>query len=963
MKKDSNSEAAALRQKAEELVTANLSKSASHLSAGEAQKLIHELEVHQIELKLQNEELLLAKEQSEVDSAKYTELYDFAPTGYFTLSKEGEILELNLAGAKMFRKNRADLRNRLFSLYLHYTSKADFALFLEKSFDTKTKQTCEVALSTNSSTPAYIHLAGIVVANGDQCFVTATDISGRKQAEEELRASNDFNQTLLNTIPFGMEIVDEAGNILYLSDSFKHHLGEDALGKKCWEIYRDDKIQCSACPLNAGIKIGETKSYESHGVMGGKIFEISHTGMMYNGQKALLEIFIDITERKKAESSLLESEIKYHAIFENVQDVFYQTDLAGTVMEISPSIKHFSEFNRAEIIGTPVFNLYNNPGDRDILLAKLTANGELRDYEIILKTKTGELKYVSLNASLIYDADGIPNHIDGALRDITERKLIEATLLRSEKELKRAQQITHIGSWFLDVGTNQVMWSEELYKMYGFDPALPPPPYTEHQKLFTPESWDLLSASLARTTETGMPYELELKTVRADGSNGWMWVRGEVEHDKEGRTIGLWGAAQDISERKLNEEELVKAKEHAQQSDRLKSAFLANISHEIRTPMNGILGFSELLKMPGLSGDQQQEYISIIQKSGARMLNIINEIVDISKIESGLMLVSLTDTDINEQIEYIYSFFHQEAETKKIKLSFQNSLSAKESIIKTDREKVYAILTNLVKNAIKYTDSGSIEFGYTLIPDAQVGERSRTHELEFYIKDTGIGIPKDRQQAIFERFIQADIADKRAFQGAGLGLSISKAYIEMLGGRIKVESEEGKGSAFYFTLPYNAQPVGQIVVKPVAPGIEVNAQIKKLKILIAEDDEVSEMLLSTLLKNLNHEVLKVWTGYKAVDVCRSTPDIDLILMDIKMPGMDGYEATRQIRKFNKDVVIIAQTAFGQKGDDEKAYSAGCNDYISKPIEIDLLMNLFQVHFNHGNLARDNNSTRIKTDLK
>jgi PAS domain S-box-containing protein len=945
MKKDSRSEAAALRQKAEELVTANLSKSASHLSAGEAQKLIHELEVHQIELKLQNEELLLAKEQSEVDSAKYTELYDFAPTGYFTLSKEGEIIELNLAGAEMFRKNRADLRNRSLSLYVHYNSKPAFAYFLENAFETKTKQTCEIALSASNDTAVYIYLTGILNANEGYCFVTATDISGRKKAEDELRASNDFNQTLLNTIPFGMEIVDEAGNILYLSDSLKHHFGEDALVKKCWELYRDDKLQCSDCPLHIDIKIGETKSYESHGVMGGKIFEISHTGMMYKDQKALLEVFIDITERKKAEASLRASEMKYHAIFDNVQDVFYQTDLAGTILEISPSIKHFSEFNRDEIIGTPVSNIYYNPDDRNILLAQIIEKSELMDFEIILKTKTGGLKYVSLNASLICNADGTPDHIDGALRDITERKLIEVELLRSEKELKRAQQITHIGSWHLDIETNEVVWTDELYKMYGFDPALSPPAYTEHQKLFTPESWDLLSTSLAKTIETGIPYELELKTVRADGSNGWMWVRGEAEHDKEGKTIGLWGASQDVTERKLAGEELVKAKEHAEQSDRLKSAFLANISHEIRTPMNGILGFAELLKMPGLSGDQQQEYISIMQKSGARMLNIINEIVDISKIESGQMLVSLTDANINEQTEYIYTFFQPEAEAKGIKLSFQNSLSAKESIIKTDREKVYAILTNLVKNAIKYTDSGSIEFGYTLTPDAQVGERSRTHEMEFYIKDTGIGIPKDRQQAIFDRFIQADIADKRAFQGAGLGLSISKAYIEMLGGRIWIESEEGKGSAFYFTLPYSAQPVIQTVVKPVVPVNDVNAQIKKLKILIAEDDEVSEMLLSAVLKKQNHQVLEVWTGYKAVDVCRTNPDIDLIMMDIKMPGMDGLEATRQIRKFNNDVVIIAQTAYGQKGDSEKAIAAGCNDFIAKPLEIVLLMNLIRAYFN------------------
>ncbi len=240
--------------------------------------------------------------------------------------------------------------------------------------------------------------------------------------------------------------------------------------------------------------------------------------------------------------------------------------------------------------------------------------------------------------------------------------------------------------------------------------------------------------------------------------------------------------------------ELIIAKEHAEQSDRLKSAFLANMSHEIRTPMNGIIGFAELLKESDLAGEEQQEYIRIIEKAGVRMLNIINEIIDISKIEAGLTQLDITETNINEEVEFIHTFFKPEMELKGIKFSKNIPLPAGEVFLKTDREKVYAILTNLVGNAHKYTKVGAIEIGYV----------KRSESLEFYVKDTGIGIPKERQQAIFERFVQADISDKMARQGAGLGLSITKAYVEMLGGRIRVESVEGVGSTFYFTLPYNA---------------------------------------------------------------------------------------------------------------------------------------------------------------
>jgi CheY-like chemotaxis protein len=394
----------------------------------------------------------------------------------------------------------------------------------------------------------------------------------------------------------------------------------------------------------------------------------------------------------------------------------------------------------------------------------------------------------------------------------------------------------------------------------------------------------------------------------------------------------------DISEIKQTQQELIIAKEHAEQSDRLKSAFLANMNHEIRTPMNGILGFSGLLKTPGLSGETQQEYISIIEKAGARMLNIIDDIVSISRIESGLMEVNIQESNINEQIEYIYTFFKPEIERKGMQFSFKNSLPSKEALLKIDREKVYAILTNLVKNAIKYTENGSIEVGYTLRQaQATVGEPVEPAELEFYVKDTGIGISEDRQDAIFVRFIQADIEDKMARQGAGLGLSISKAYIELLGGKIWVESEEGKGSTFYFTLPYQTETIKEnSVIKEDFPPAEVTP-INKLKILIAEDDETSEELLSITVRKLGKEIIKAKTGTKAVEACQNNPDIDLVLMDIDMPEMDGYEATRQIRDFNKDVIIIAQTAYGLKGDREKAIAAGCNDYITKPIKKDELL--------------------------
>src|SRR5664280_118324 len=303
--------------------------------------------------------------------------------------------------------------------------------------------------------------------------------------------------------------------------------------------------------------------------------------------------------------------------------------------------------------------------------------------------------------------------------------------------------------------------------------------------------------------------------------------------------------------------------------------------------------------------------------------------------ESGLMNVDIKETNINEKMEFTYNFFKPEVEIKGLQFLFKNGLSSKEAVIKTDNEKVYGILTNLVKNAIKFTYEGSIEFGY----------EKKGEYLEFFVKDTGVGIPDNQKDLIFERFRQGSESHNRGYEGCGLGLSIAKTYVEMLGGEIWVESEEGKGSIFYFTIPYNVVSEKQTEFKDTVSAEHKEVQLKNLKILIVEDDKISYSFLSKTLQKISKEVLHVVTGVEAVAACRNNPDLDLVLMDIRMPQMDGNEATRQIRQFNKEVIIIAQTAYGFSGDKELAIEAGCNDYISKPINMTLLIGLILKHFN------------------
>ncbi len=578
-------------------------------------------------------------------------------------------------------------------------------------------------------------------------------------------------------------------------------------------------------------------------------------------------------------------------------------------------------------------NPFTNPRNRCL------HEGYLSIALIPIKAKKKIIGLIQLNdkkenqftSTIIDILEGIASNIGESLL----RKQAEESMHNSEKKYRNIFENAREGIFQTNTNGTYISVNPVLAEMYGYsspEDLINSRTNISKEAYFNPEE---RANFLKIIEEKGYIKGYEYEVVRKDGGKIWFYEDAHAIKDDSGNTKYYEGFVIDITERKKSVEDLIKAKDKAEESDRLKSAFLANMSHEIRTPMNGILGFADLLKEPHLSDEKQQYYISIIEKSGIRMLNIINNIISISKIESGTMEVYISETNINEQLDYIYTFFKPEVEQKSLNLSYKNTLHDNHAYISSDKEKLYGILTNLVKNAIKFTDRGSIEFGYNL----------KDNYLIFYVKDTGIGVPTKRQEAIFDRFIQADIEDKRAFQGAGLGLSISKAYVEMLGGKMWLESKEGKGSTFYFTIPYN----NTRILKENAITVDSNITTKtmdnrNLKVLVVEDDEVSDFYITTKLKSFCREILHADNGMKAIEICQNNLDLDLLLMDINMPEMNGLEATKQIRKFNKDVVIIAQTAYALKGDREKAIEAGCNSYITKPIESSVLLELIKKYF-------------------
>lgn len=364
--------------------------------------------------------------------------------------------------------------------------------------------------------------------------------------------------------------------------------------------------------------------------------------------------------------------------------------------------------------------------------------------------------------------------------------------------------------------------------------------------------------------------------------------------------------------------ELEVAKKKAEESDRLKTAFLQNMSYELRTPMNGILGFVELLSNSNLSDNERQAYIDIVAKSGDRLLHTFNNFMQASMIETGQVSMHYSHINLNGEFGDLYADFKDEAKRKNLTFHFYSDLPDNSANIYTDSEKLSAILSQLLKNAIKYSHSGDeVTFGYVL----------KNEVLEFYVKDRGTGIQEERLQAIFDKFTQADIENTNALEESGLGLKVAKAYVELLGGTIWFQSVENKETTFFFTIPFK-------IMKGDADNKTASVKYKiadKPKILIAEDDPYTKNYLTIILQNMCSEILYADNGLDAVAICRRNPDIDLILMDIKMPQMNGYEATREIRKFNNDIFIIAQTAYAMASDRKKAMEAGFNDYISKPI--------------------------------
>ena len=385
--------------------------------------------------------------------------------------------------------------------------------------------------------------------------------------------------------------------------------------------------------------------------------------------------------------------------------------------------------------------------------------------------------------------------------------------------------------------------------------------------------------------------------------------------------------------------ELIKAKMKAEESDRLKSSFLANLSHEIRTPMNAINGFTELILNTKISETEKMEYLNVIEKSGKNLVGIIDDLIEMSKIDSNQLTPNLTVINIDSLMAELYETVKVTIQNKEIDFRLIKSKSPAKYNVITDDIKLKQVIINLLTNAIKFTEKGSVAFGFEVDEEKEF--------INFTVRDTGLGIDEDYHKHIFDRFKRVDSDISIKVGGLGLGLAISKAYIDLLKGSIRLESKVGEGSTFYFSIPLEYSKTEHITVKPINNFDIVKSESET--ILIAEDDNINFLLFQKMMQHKNFKILRAINGQEAVDACINNPNIDLVLMDIKMPIMNGFEALEQIRPIRPNLPIIAQTAYSSSDDKIKIEEAGFNGYITKPLSRDILFELINKYLDKENL--------------
>ncbi len=915
-------------------------KNIEYLSLNEEYKQINE------NLRNSNKQLIKKNEALIRSEDQYKVLIDQAADGIFIGDANGILLNVNNSGIRLTGYSIDELIGSDLSDLFYRPNKAQKLALLDKARSGKALTSERLILRKDGKkVPVEINIKLLSDGRFHGIF---RDISERKEAEKQLVKSEESYRNIYNSSNDGIIIFDietlkirdinTAGISLYgFTKEELHNLDIDILssGENNFSgtefrklLKKSDVIEIQFFDWLARKKNGE-KFW----------LEMNLKQARIGDEMCILNVIRDITHRKKTEEQLIQNEIRFRSLFENMSNnvAIFEVIEDGKdfiFRNFNSAAEKLERIKRDEIIGKSAAIVFPNLVEYKLLesFKKVWKSGEPTNTPIIVYDNDD--KILSWTENFIYKLPS--DEIVVIYDDITERKKAEYDLIKTKERYRIATEETMVAVWERNLENGKGHADPVLFEILGY-------PIPEMEDSFSIWKNYIINEDLDQITKLNQELiEGEIKELnfkfRAKDINGnirWFVDKGVALKNSKNVTTRLIGTISDITQQQMIEEQLILAKEKAEEADNLKSTFLANMSHEIRTPMNGILGFSDLLMSEETTEQERKSYIEIIYQSGKQLLNIINDILDISKIEVGQIQINEENVSLNDMLEELLALFTPKTfEGKNIKIEVHKELSDTDSVVITDGMRVRQIFTNLINNAIKFTSKGYVEFGYLIVPSDDTIENNHA-QIQFYVKDTGIGIPDSKREIIFDRFRQSDESHTRKFGGTGLGLAISKGFVELLGGKIWHESIEKSGSTFYFTIPYKAGDPE--IIQKIESRLNSQFSWNNQTVLVVEDDDTSYKYLQKILKKAGLNIIRAISGYDAVSMCDKQRNISLVLMDIQLPGMNGYEATHRIKEICPDLPIIAQTAHALPEDKQKSINAGCNDYISKPIKRQILL--------------------------
>lgn len=887
--------------------------------------------------------------QLEKERNKHLSILEGCVDAVVTINQHGIIEFFNTAAENLFEYTREEVLHKNVNMLMPFEHSVNHDEYLHRYIQTKVAHVIgigrevEILTKSGKKKPILLTLSQAVVDNEYIFTAFIKDYTEKKIIEAELKKLSLVASQTNN----GVIITNRDRLIEWINESFLRISGysqDELIGKKPGKLLQGKETDPETIRrIRQKLDLGQPFSEEILNYhKNGKPYWVKlHISPILNKEgeiEKFIAIEYDTTQehRMREEIQLANDRIHswnmhYRAILEAIPDLMFRFDQHGNYLDYhsKPEAEKDMVAPPEELLGS---NIYEHLPKRsaDLLqknINKALQSGSIQVFEDELEMPNGLQNY----ECRIAPVSG-RNEVLAMIRNISDRKKDEMEIKNSEARLNETQRIARLGTWEIDLENSTAFWSRETFHLFGLAPQKTTPAEKIFLKIIHPEDRKIFKTGLNRIVTEKIENSIEFRNVLQDGNTIHIQAHG-VPIFKNGKLIKILGTLLDITKRKQYEEELETAKRKAEESTKAKELFLANTSHEIRTPMNAIVGVSQLLRKTELDA-QQIEYLTIIEKSAGNLLTIINDILDLSKIESNNLKIENTSFNLKEVIESVINMTQFLAKEKNLNLRYICPSPNEDTTLIGDPLRLEQVLLNLVNNAIKFTHTGSVEINLELKE-----ETANSYKIGFEVIDTGIGISAEKLEVIFNDFTQADASTTRIYGGTGLGLSISRKLVQLMGGELKVSSQPGKGTNFFFTLEFSKGEQKTIADAPQSKSSTQLNNLDGIQILLVEDQEFNQFVAKRLLELLKARVEIASNGKIAIEKLEQN-SFDVILMDIQMPVMDGIEATHYIRKrMSKpkcDIPIIALTAHALKDDEQKYYSHGMNGYLSKPFKSEIL---------------------------